>query len=94
MATKKEDVVEKETVENETAEKETVEKETVKKETAKKEAVEKETVNKDTVDKKDVVSGPSKLPDFGEVINMGKTLFGSVQKGVKTIVEDYKNKRK
>ena len=84
MATKKEDVVEKETVENETAEKETVEKETVKKETAK----------KDTVDKKDVVSGPSKLPDFGEVINMGKTLFGSVQKGVKTIVEDYKNKRK
>lgn len=84
MATKKEDVVEKETVENETAEKETVEKETVKKETAK----------KDTVDKKDVVSGPSKLPDFGEVINMGKTLFGSVQKGVKTIVADYKNKRK
>ena len=52
-----------------------------------------ETEVKEEKKDEEVKSGPSKLPDFGEVVNMGKTLFCSVKKGVKTIVSDYKKKR-
>jgi len=70
-----------------------------------KEEVEKASKAKDSKDKEteesmesnakdDVNTGPSKFPDFSEIISMGKTLFCSVQTGVKTIISDYKAKRK
>ena len=67
---------------------------TKKEETVEQADVVEETVEKKEADKKETASGPSKFPDFGEVVSMGKTLCGSVQKGVENIISDYKDKRK
>lgn len=48
-----------------------------------------ESAKKDSVD-----TGPSKFPDFSEILCMGKTLCKSIQTGFQTIISDYKKKRK